>query len=149
MRLVIQRCMNASCVVDGITVGKIDKGFMILVGFKESDTLDDIKLLVKKTVGLRVFSDEAGKMNKSIKDVGGSILAISQFTLYGSCKNGNRPSFTEAMNYVKANEYYQIYCNMLKENGLTVEQGVFGADMAINLTNDGPVTIIIDSNELK
>jgi D-tyrosyl-tRNA(Tyr) deacylase len=141
--------MNASCVVDGITVGKIDKGFMILVGFKESDTLDDIKLLVKKTVGLRVFSDEAGKMNKSIKDVGGSILAISQFTLYGSCKNGNRPSFTEAMNYVKANEYYQIYCDMLKENGLTVEQGVFGADMAINLTNDGPVTIIIDSNELK
>jgi D-tyrosyl-tRNA(Tyr) deacylase len=107
--------MNASCVVDGITVGKIDKGFMILVGFKESDTLDDIKLLVKKTVGLRVFSDEAGKMNKSIKDVGGSILAISQFTLYGSCKNGNRPSFTEAMNYVKANEYYQIYCDMLKE----------------------------------
>jgi D-tyrosyl-tRNA(Tyr) deacylase len=141
--------MNASCVVDGITVGKIDKGFMILVGFKESDTLDDIKLLVKKTVGLRVFSDEAGKMNKSIKDVGGSILSISQFTLYGSCKNGNRPSFTEAMNYVKANEYYQIYCDMLKENGLTVEQGVFGADMAINLTNDGPVTIIIDSNELK
>ena len=149
MRLVIQRCSNASCVVDGITVGKIDKGFMILVGFKESDTLDDIKLLVKKTVGLRVFSDEAGKMNKSIKDIGGSILAISQFTLYASCKNGNRPSFTEAMNYGKANEYYQIYCDMLKENGLTVEQGVFGADMAINLTNDGPVTIIMDSNELK
>ena len=104
MRLVIQRCTNASCTVDGNVVGKIDKGFMILVGFKESDTLDDIKLLVKKTVGLRVFSDEAGKMNKSIKDVNGSILAISQFTLYGSCKNGNRPSFTEAMNYIKANE---------------------------------------------
>lgn len=149
MRLVIQRCTNASCTVDGNVVGKIDKGFMILVGFKESDTLDDIKLLVKKTVGLRVFSDEAGKMNKSIKDVNGSILAISQFTLYGSCKNGNRPSFTEAMNYIKANEYYQIYCDMLKENNIIVEQGVFGADMAINLTNDGPVTIIIDSNELK
>jgi D-tyrosyl-tRNA(Tyr) deacylase len=149
MRLVIQRCVNASCVVDGNTVGEIDKGFMILVGFKETDTLDDIKLLVKKTVGLRVFSDEAGKMNKSLKDVGGSILAISQFTLYGSCKNGNRPSFTEAMNYLKANEYYELYCNMLRENGIQVECGVFGADMAINLTNDGPVTIIIDSNELK
>lgn len=149
MRLVIQRCTNASCTVDGNVVGKIDKGFMILVGFKESDTLDDIKLLVKKTVGLRVFSDDAGKMNKSIKDVNGSILAISQFTLYGSCKNGNRPSFTEAMNYIKANEYYQIYCDMIKENNIIVEQGVFGADMAINLTNDGPVTIIIDSNELK
>lgn len=149
MRLVIQRCNNASCVVDGKVVSKIDKGYMILVGFKESDTIDDIKLLVKKTVGLRVFSDDAGKMNKSIKDVSGSILAISQFTLYGSCKNGNRPSFTEAMNYMKANEYYDIYCNMLMENGLAVERGVFGADMQISLINDGPVTILIDSNDLK
>ena len=149
MRLVIQRCNNASCVVDNKIVSEINHGYMILVGFKETDTIDDIKLLVKKTVGLRVFSDEAGKMNRSIKDVGGSVLAISQFTLYGSCKNGNRPSFTDAMNYVKANEYYDIYCNMLKENGLTVCRGVFGADMKISLINDGPVTILMDSNDMK
>ena len=148
MRLVVQRVSSASCTVDDVVTGKIDKGYMILVGLTENDTLDEIKLLVKKTIGLRVFADELGKMNKSIIDVGGSILAISQFTLYADCKHGNRPSFTSAMNYVKASEYYDIYCKMLADAGIKVEKGIFGADMKISLINDGPVTIILDTEDL-
>ena len=148
MRLVIQRVSNASCTVDGCVTGKIEKGYMILVGLTESDTLEEIKLLVKKTIGLRVFSDEQGKMNKSIIDVGGSILAISQFTLYADCKHGNRPSFTTAMNYTKASEYYDIFCQMLADANIKVERGIFGADMKISLVNDGPVTIILDTEDL-
>ncbi len=148
MRVVVQRCKYASCVVDNQITGKVDLGYMLLVGFKEDDTLDEINLLVKKVVGLRVFSDSEGKMNLGIKDVGGAILAISQFTLYADCKHGNRPSFTNAMKYDKANEYYSIFCKKLEENGLRVEKGIFGADMKIELLNDGPVTIILDSEEL-
>ena len=148
MRLVIQRVSSASCSVDEVITGKIDKGFMILVGLTETDTINEVNLLVKKTLGLRVFSDDAGKMNKSIYDVGGSILAISQFTLYADCKNGNRPSFTKAMKYEKASEYYDIYCNMLSDSGIKVERGIFGADMKISLVNDGPVTIILDTDYL-
>ncbi len=148
MRVVIQRCKYASCKVDGNITGKIDLGFLALVGFKTTDTENMLDLLVKKTVGLRIFNDEAGKMNKSLKDVGGSILAISQFTLYGDSKHGNRPSFTNAMAYDKANELYLEYCKKIEEAGIKVEKGVFGADMKIELLNDGPVTIILDSDEL-
>lgn len=149
MRAIVQRSLEASCVVDGQVVGSIDKGFMILVGFTHSDTLDEIKLLTRKIAGLRVFEDECGKLNKSIKDVNGSILAISQFTLYADCKKGNRPSFTEAMNFEKANDMFNIFVEELKQYDIKVETGVFGADMKIKFTNDGPVTIILDNETLK
>lgn len=148
MRVVVQRAINASCVVNGEITGKIDKGFMILVGFTNGDSEADIKLLAKKVVGLRVFEDEAGKMNLGLKDVSGEILAISQFTLYADCKKGNRPSFTDAMNYQKANEMFLDFVKELRAYDMKVETGVFGADMKINFVNDGPVTIILDSNFL-
>lgn len=148
MRVVVQRAINASCVVNGEITGKIDKGFMILVGFTNGDSETDIKLLAKKVVGLRVFEDEAGKMNLGLKDVSGEILAISQFTLYADCKKGNRPSFTDAMNYQKANEMFLDFVKELRAYDMKVETGVFGADMKINFVNDGPVTIILDSNFL-
>ena len=149
MRAVVQRAKEASCVVDGNVVGSIDNGFMILVGFTHSDTLDEIKLLTRKIAGLRVFEDEYGKLNKSIKDVNGSILAISQFTLYADCKKGNRPSFTEAMYFEKANDMFNIFVEELRQYDIHVETGVFGADMKIKFTNDGPVTIILDNENLK
>lgn len=148
MRVVVQRAINASCVVNGEITGKIDKGFMILVGFTNGDSETDIKLLAKKVVGLRIFEDEAGKMNLGLKDVSGEILAISQFTLYADCKKGNRPSFTDAMNYQKANEMFLDFVKELRAYDMKVETGVFGADMKINFVNDGPVTIILDSNFL-
>ena len=149
MRAIVQRAVEASCVVEGNVVGSIDKGFMILVGFTHSDTLDEIKLLTRKIAGLRVFEDECGKLNKSIKDVNGSILAISQFTLYADCKRGNRPSFTEAMYFEKANDMFNIFVEELRQYDIKVETGVFGADMKIKFTNDGPVTIILDNENLK
>lgn len=148
MRVVIQRCKSASCTVDGNITGQINKGFLCLVGFEENDTLNEVSLLVRKTANLRIFEDECGKMNKSLKDVNGDILAISQFTLYADCKHGNRPSFTQAMNYIKANDLYLKYCEGLENNNIRVQKGVFGADMKIELINDGPVTIILDSKEL-
>jgi D-tyrosyl-tRNA(Tyr) deacylase len=149
MRAIVQRSLEASCVVDGNVTGSIDKGFMILVSFTHTDTLDEIKLLTRKIAGLRVFEDECGKLNKSIKDVNGSILAISQFTLYADCKRGNRPSFTDAMYYEKANDMFNIFVEELRQYDIKVETGVFGADMKIKFTNDGPVTIILDNETLK
>lgn len=149
MRAIVQRSLEASCVVDGKIVGSIDKGFMILVGFTHTDTLDEIKLLTRKIAGLRVFEDECGKLNKGIKDIGGAILAISQFTLYADCKKGNRPSFTEAMYFEKANDMFNTFVNELRQYDIKVETGVFGADMKIKFTNDGPVTIILDNETLK
>ena len=149
MRAIVQRALEASCVVEGKIVGSIDKGFMILVGFTHTDTLEEIKLLSRKIAGLRVFEDECGKLNKCIKDIGGSILAISQFTLYADCKRGNRPSFTEAMYFEKANDMFNIFVNELRQYDINVETGVFGADMKIKFTNDGPVTIILDNETLK
>lgn len=148
MRIVVQRCKYAKCTVDNEIKGSIDKGFLLFVGFTETDTINELELLLRKTIGLRIFEDENGKMNKSLKDVNGEILAISQFTLYADCKHGNRPSFTSAMKYDKANEYYELFCKKLEENNIHVERGVFGADMKIELLNDGPVTIILDSDEL-
>ena len=149
MRAIVKRALEASCVVEGKIVGSIDKGFMILVGFTHTDTLEEIKLLSRKIAGLRVFEDECGKLNKGIKDIGGSILAISQFTLYADCKRGNRPSFTEAMYFEKANDMFNIFVNELRQYDINVETGVFGADMKIKFTNDGPVTIILDNETLK
>lgn len=148
MRCVIQRVLKASCEVENKIVSKIDNGYMILVGLEQNDTIEEVKLLAKKTIGLRVFSDENGKMNLSINDVKGKILAISQFTLYADAKHGNRPSFTNAMKYDLANDLYEKYCDIISEAGIEVQKGVFGADMKIELVNDGPVTIILDSKEL-
>ena len=148
MRCVIQRVLNASCTVDNKLISKIDKGYMILVGLEINDTIEEVKLLAKKTIGLRIFSDANDKMNLSINDVKGSILAISQFTLYADSKHGNRPSFTNAMKYDLANDLYNKYCDIIENSGIEVKRGVFGADMKIELINDGPVTIILDTKEL-
>ncbi len=148
MRVVVQRVKEAKCVVDDKVTGAINKGFLLFIGFSNNDTLDILPKVASKVMGLRIFEDEFGKMNKSLKDMNASILAISQFTLYSDCKHGNRPSFTEAMKYDLANEYYLKFVNILKENGYVVETGIFGADMKIHLINDGPVTIIIDSEKL-
>lgn len=148
MRIVVQRVKEASCTVDNNITGKIEKGFLIFIGFKNDDTEEDMKKCLKKVVGLRIFEDENGKMNKSLADVNGNILAISQFTLYADVKHGNRPSFTDAMEFNKASSMYDEFVSMLRKEGINVEVGIFGADMKISLINDGPVTIIIDSLSL-
>lgn len=148
MRVVVQRVKYSSCTVENKLISSIDKGFMLLIGFKENDTEAEIEKLLKKVIGLRIFEDEFGKMNKSLLDVNGSILAISQFTLYADCKHGNRPSFTEAMKFDKASQCYDLFCERLRELGFDVKKGIFGADMKIELLNDGPVTILLDSNQL-
>lgn len=148
MRVVIQRVKYSSCTIDGKVTGRTDIGFMLLIGFKTTDTIEELQKCQKKVSGMRIFEDENGKMNKSLADVGGTILAISQFTLYADCKRGNRPGFTDAMEFNKASEYYDLFCNMLKDSGLHVEKGIFGADMKIELLNDGPVTILLDTDDL-
>ena len=149
MRIILQRVKYASVTIDGKINGKIDKGFMVLVGFKEGDEESYIKPMAEKMAGLRVFEDEDEKMNLSLADVGGDILAISQFTLYADCKKGRRPSFVEAMNPQKAEEYYNKFVKVCEDiTGKKVETGIFGADMKVELLNDGPVTIILDSDEI-
>lgn len=144
MKFVIQRVTNASVKVDGKVVGKIDKGYMVLIGIKQDDTILEADYLVKKLINLRVFEDQNGKMNLALKDVGGELLLISQFTLYGDCSDGNRPSFIEAARPDKANELYEYIISKCKEKVEKVETGIFGADMKVELLNDGPVTIIIE-----
>ncbi|MBR6033347.1 MAG: D-tyrosyl-tRNA(Tyr) deacylase [Clostridia bacterium] len=144
MKLVIQRVTTAKVDVDGKTVGKIDKGFMVLVGITHNDTKETADFLAKKLCNLRVFEDEFGKMNLALKDVGGSLLLISQFTLYADCNGGNRPAFIDAARPEIAEPLYDYFCNKCKENGITVEKGIFGADMKVSLLNDGPVTIIME-----
>ena len=148
MRVVIQRVKYASCTLDGNVTGKCNTGFLLFIGFKTTDTNEDVQKILKKVVGMRIFEDENGKMNKSLKDVNGEILAISQFTLYADCKHGNRPGFTDAMEYNKASSWYDMFCDMLVDSGFNVGRGVFGADMKIELLNDGPVTILLDSETL-
>ncbi len=146
MKAVVQRVIEASVNVDGKIVGSCNEGYMILVGASEDDTLDDVEILARKVANLRVFCDEDDKMNRSILDIDGEVLAISQFTLCADVKKGNRPSFIKAMEPVKAEEYYNIFCEKLKENGIKkVEKGIFGADMKVSLINDGPVTIMYDT----
>ena len=148
MRLVVQRVLESSVSVDGKVVGQIGKGYMVLAGVEVGDTLDDVRYCVEKTIGLRIFEDDEGKMNLSIQDVGGEILAISQFTLHGDARHGRRPSFITAARQELAVPMYEAYCNGLREKGIHVETGVFGADMKVALINDGPVTLLLDSRRL-
>ena len=145
MRAVIQRVSQAKVVVDDNTVGQIGKGFMILLGVHEEDTQADVDYLVGKISKLRVFEDDQQKMNRSIIDVGGEILSISQFTLFADTKKGNRPSFVQAAKPDTAIPLYEAFNEGLRQAGIPVETGIFGADMKCHLVNDGPVTIIIDS----
>ena len=148
MRLVIQRVLNSSVTVDGNEVGKIGPGFMVLCGVEDGDTQEDVKYCVDKTVNLRIFEDDAGKMNRSILDVGGEILAISQFTLQGDVRHGRRPSFIKAARPETAAPLYDAYCEGIRANGIHVETGIFQADMKVSLINDGPVTLLIDSRKV-
>lgn len=143
MRIVVQRSGHAKCIVDDKVVGEIDKGLMILVGFTSTDTLDDIEYFAKKIVNLRIFNDEFGVMNKSILDVCGSILSISQFTLYADTSRGNRPSYIKAMKSADAKVLYDRFNSELRKY-ISVQEGIFGADMKIEFTNDGPTTIILE-----
>lgn len=146
MRLIIQRVSKASVSIDSKVVGEIQQGFFVLIGIENADGADDAIWLVQKLIGLRVFSDDEGKMNLSIKDVLGNILLVSQFTLFASTVKGNRPSFIKSAKPDFAIPLYEYFISKLKsESGLDIQTGVFGADMQINLVNDGPVTILIDS----
>lgn len=146
MRAVIQRVSQASVNVDGTVKGSVNQGLMILLGIEEADNQDDIEWLSSKIVQLRIFGDEAGLMNKSIRDIDGNILLISQFTLFGQTKKGNRPSFIRAARPEVAIPIYEKFKEELSRKlGKTIESGVFGADMQVSLTNDGPVTIIMDT----
>ena len=147
--MVIQRVKNASVEIDGVVNGAIDKGFLVLFGACEDDDEIIADKMLKKMAGLRIFEDENGKTNLSLKDVGGDILFISQFTLYADCKKGYRPSFVKAGNPQKANSLYEYCINKLNaEYGFSVKSGIFGADMKVSLLNDGPFTIILDSDEI-
>jgi len=143
MRIVVQRCREAAVTVDSKVVGKINKGLVLLVGFTEGDSNEEITYMVDKVINLRIFDDENGVMNKSLLDVEGSILSISQFTLYGDAKKGRRPSYVKALGGEKAIKLYQLFNEELSKK-ITVETGIFGADMMVNLTNDGPVTILLE-----
>ena len=147
MRVIVQRCDSASVTVEDNVIGKIGKGYVLLVGFSNEDNEDLIKKIVKEIVSLRIFEDENGKMNYDITKVKGKILSLSQFTLYEKL-NGNRPSFTDAMPYNEAKKMYELFNQELRLNNIKVETGEFGAEMKVSLINDGPVTIILDSKEI-
>ena len=147
MKTVIQRVSSASVAIDGVVKGDIQKGFLILLGITHSDTEKDVKWMVDKISGLRVFEDENGKMNLSLEDVEGELLIVSQFTLYGDARKGRRPSFVEAARPEQAIPLYEKFVALAKEKGIKVATGEFGADMKVSLVNDGPVTLVIDSPE--
>ena len=147
MRAVIQRVSQASVVVAAQTVGAIDQGLMVLLGVAQGDTVKDAAYLAEKTAGLRIFEDDEGKMNRSVEEIDGSLLVVSQFTLLGDCRKGRRPGFTEAAPPELADALYQDYVDILRSRGLTVATGVFRADMQVALVNDGPVTIMLDSRK--
>lgn len=150
MRVVVQRCSRAEVRIDGLVVGKIGQGFMLLVGITETDTQAEANILAKKIAQLRVFEDTEGKMNLAIHDVGGAILSISQFTLYADCRKGNRPSFIRAARPEQASPLYDYFNETLRTTyNLQVETGRFGADMKVDFINDGPVSILLDTDELK
>lgn len=144
MRLLIQRVSKASVKVEGKCVGKINKGFLVFLGITHGDTKDNVDYLVNKLYNLRVFEDENEKMNLSIKNINGEILIVSQFTLYADTSHGNRPSFINAAKPDKANELYEYFIEKAKQTGLKIEAGIFGADMKVELLNDGPVTILLE-----
>lgn len=148
MRIIVQKVAHSNVVIDNKTNGEIKKGFMVLVGFTHDDTTTIIDKMVDKMINLRIFEDENGKLNLSLKDVDGSILSISQFTLYADCKKGRRPSFIDAAKPDLAIPLYDYFNNKIKEYDIHVETGIFGADMKVTLLNDGPVTIILDSKDI-
>ena len=145
MRVVVQRVKHASVTINGTVNGKINNGFLVLLGVQSTDSEQDVDYLVKKVTNLRIFSDENDKMNLSLKDVNGELLIVSQFTLYANCKEGNRPSFVEAAKPDVAIPLYEYFVSECKKIIPVVESGIFSADMKVNLLNDGPVTIIMDS----
>ena len=144
MKIVVQRVSKAQVEVEGKVVGKIEKGFLVLLGVTHGDTKEQADYIVKKLCNLRIFTDENDKMNLSLKDVGGELLIVSQFTLYADTSSGNRPSFINAAKPDKANELYEYFCQECEKKGIKVEKGIFGAHMKVSLLNDGPVTIIIE-----
>ena len=148
MKFVIQRVTSAACRVDDQITGQINRGFLVFIGVSDEDNTEIADKMTKKLLGLRIFEDENGKTNLALKDVDGELLLISQFTLYADCKKGNRPSFVRAGKPDAANEMYQYIIKKCKEEIPVVEQGIFGADMKISLLNDGPFTIILDSDEI-
>lgn len=145
MRVVLQRVSHASVTVEEKVIGQIQRGFLLLVGVTHDDAIEDMEYLVRKIVQMRIFEDEEGKLNRSIQDIGGEILSVSQFTLYADTKKGNRPSFSKAAPGDVALEMFEQFNGLLRETGIPVETGQFGADMKVELLNDGPVTILLDS----
>lgn len=149
MRALIQRVKYARVNVDGVTVGSIDEGFLVLLGVKHSDTRDEADLLCRKLVGMRIFKDAAGKINKSLADIAGSVLIVPQFTLYANCVHGNRPDFLASAKPDIAEPLFRYFVDAVKQNSIPVQTGVFGADMKVELFNDGPFTVLLDTDELK
>lgn len=150
MKVILQRVSSAKVEVEESTVGEIGKGFLLLLGVEQNDTEHDAEVIADKISGLRIFTDENDKMNLSLSDVGGEVLVVSNFTLYSDCSHGRRPSFIAAARPEKAELLYEYFCKRIKSNGIAkVEKGIFGADMQVSLTNDGPVTLDIDSKDLK
>ena len=147
MRCVVQRVSRASVTVEGKITGQVEKGYMVLVGVEQGDAEQDVRYCADKVAGLRVFEDENGKMNRSVKDVGGAVLAVSQFTLLGDARHGRRPSFSSAARPEEANALYEAFCQALRAENIRVETGVFQTDMQVELVNDGPVTILLDSRK--
>lgn len=145
MRLVVQRVSSSRVLVDGRVVGEIGRGLLVLVGITHADTADEARYLAGKTTGLRVFEDEQGKMNRSVVEVGGEVLAVSQFTLYGDCRRGRRPSFDAAAPPAQAQGVYEEYVRAVAAQGIPVATGVFQAHMQVELVNDGPVTLLLDT----
>ena len=148
MRAVLTRVKSASVEIDGVTVGQIGQGFLILLGVGPEDNEEKCRYLCEKALGLRVFEDENGKMNKSLEDVGGEVLVVSQFTLYGNCRKGRRPSFTDAAGPELGNRLYEQFLSDCEELGYPPQHGQFGADMKVASVNDGPVTLILDTDQL-
>jgi len=147
MRAVVQRVKHSQVTVEEKVVGKIQSGLMVLLGVEDGDVHKDVQYMIDKVTNLRIFEDEEGKMNCSIKDVGGDILAVSQFTLLGDCRKGRRPSFINAARPEAANNLYESFVEGVRTQGLTVETGVFQADMLVDIANDGPVTLLLDSKK--
>ena len=148
MRAILTRVNSASVTIDGEVVGKIGKGFLILLGVGPNDTEKECRYLAEKALGLRIFEDENGKMNKGLEDVGGQVLVVSQFTLYGNCRKGRRPSFTEAADPELGNRLYEAFLKECEALGYPPQHGQFGADMKVSSVNDGPVTLILDTQQL-
>lgn len=147
MKVLVQRSLKSNVSVNNKIVGQIDFGLVLFVGFTDGDTKNDIDYMVNKVINLRIFDDENGIMNKSLKDVGGSILSISQFTLYADTKKGNRPSYKDALKSEEATKLYEMFNNELRNNNINVETGIFGEDMLVNINNNGPVTIMLESRK--